>query len=81
MIAPDDPHAALAFVRGLICAQYLLGHRNAELLPSIELPAPARASGETLVKYLSHPERTARARALAAEVAVLARALQNREIA
>jgi hypothetical protein len=79
--APDDTEAALALGRSFIAMQYLLGRRNEELVSPVGLSASALASCDALLRQLCTADRNARARALAAEIAVLVRALQQREIA
>ncbi len=81
MTEPDDTQAALAFGRGYVATQYLLGRRDHDLTLPSNLPAAANGFCETLVQQLRVPDKAARARALAPEIAVLAKALQQREIA
>lgn len=81
MAGPDDPQGALAFGRSFVATQYLLGRRDRELTLAAGLSDTARASCATLVQHLSKADKTARARALAPEMAALVKALQQREIA
>lgn len=80
MTEPDDTQAALAFGRGFVATQYLLGHRDRELTLPSALPPAANGFCETLVQHLRVPDKAARARALAPEIAILVKALQQREI-
>lgn len=80
MTEPDDTQTALAFGRGFVAAQYLLGRRDRDLTLPSDLPTAANGVCETLVQHLRAPDKAARARALAPEIAILAKALQQREI-
>jgi len=81
MTASKDNQEGLAFGRGFIAMQYLLGRRNGELTSPVGLPTEASNSCEALVVQLRTPDKGTRARALAAEMAILVRALQQREVA
>jgi hypothetical protein len=80
MAAHDDTQAVLALGRGFVATQYLLGRRNSDLALPEGLPATARVTCETLVQQLRSPDKATRARALAPEIALLVRALQQREV-
>lgn len=65
------------FDRGFVAMSYALGQRGDALLEPLGEPSiPARALGQAL----SHPERGARAQVLAAELARLVHALDERRL-
>lgn len=61
------------FERAFVATSYLLGRRGSELTEPLPHAGPA---ARQLQAGLEHPERTARARVLAAQTAVVVRALE-----
>jgi hypothetical protein len=81
MAGPDDSQREIAFGRGFVTMQYLLGRRDRQLSLPEGLSNTAIANCETLVQHLGNADKVSRARSLAPEMAVLVQALQQREIA
>ncbi|HEX2882570.1 MAG TPA: hypothetical protein VHO25_23785 [Polyangiaceae bacterium] len=81
MTGPDDSERAVAFGRSFVAMQYLLGRRDRQLSLPDGLSGTARRACETLVHQLSAADKASRARALAPELALLVKALQQRELA
>jgi hypothetical protein len=65
------------YERAFIAVSYLLGRRGPELGEPLSYPCPATRS---LVAALGRPDRQVRAHVLAAELARVAHALQNRRL-
>ena len=63
------------FERGWLAALYLLGRRGDDL----DLPGPASPKTDATRKALKHHDRSARARALAPELARLIREMEARQ--
>jgi hypothetical protein len=80
MIGPDNSEQAVAFGRGFVATQYLLGRRDRQLSLPDGLSDSARRACQTLVHQLSGADKASRARALAPELALLVKALQQREL-